>query len=162
MMKRSFLPVFCFFLSLVQYTVLYLVQLMVKHGAEQTVRAAIVVIHDDPQYYGGAPVGQVSGKRKSEIERAAKYMLGGTEGEIRVLLNSSYSRDEMVTLKLELDYPCIIPFGRWTVCDSAPMAANANVHGFDDAARVWGQGGQYIRLVHATASLPNQGADYSY
>ena len=153
----AFVPAFCFFLALAQFAMLYVVQLMVKHAAEQTARAAIVVIHDDPQYYGGAPVGQVSGKRKTEIERAAKYILGGTDGEIRVLLNSSYSRDEMVTVRVELDFPCSIPFGRWAVCNTAPPN-----YGLDDAHRVWGVGGREIRPLHATASLPNQGADYSY
>lgn len=158
----AFLPVFCFFLSLVQFALLYVVQVMVKHGAEQTVRAAIVVIHDDPQYYDGVPVGLVSGKRKTEIERAANYMLGGTDGVIRVKLNSSYSRDEMVTLRLELDFPCTVPFGRWVVCDYSAMTGNESVIGFHDAPRIWRKGGQEIRLVHSTASLPNQGADYSY
>jgi hypothetical protein len=154
----AFLPLFCFFLALVQFMVLVMANIMTKHAAELTARAAIVVIHDDPQYYGGAGVGQVTGKRKQDIQAAAEYLTkkrwGGT---VNVKMKGSYTRDEMVEVTLEYDFPCQIPFGRWAACSGQAGSASD----FTGPNSAWGEG-QDIRKLTGTAALPNQGADYIY
>ena len=148
----TFLPMFCFFLCLVQFCFLNIASFMVKHAAEMTARAAIVVIPDDPKEYGGVPVGQVQGKRKDEIERAAWTILAplkGTKNDLSIDMKSSYTRDEMVEVKITFDYVCGIPFGKFIVCDG-------------DYGNRWN--GLIVDKYKLTgqASLPNQGADYTY
>lgn len=45
---------------MVQLLWLVLAQLIVQHAAYRAARSAVVLLDDDPQYYGGAPRGQVS------------------------------------------------------------------------------------------------------
>lgn len=170
----AFLPMFCFFLCLVQFMMLQVGSILVKHAAEVTARAAVVVLHDDPQYYGGVPVGSVTGKRKQDIEKAANMVLaplyvepGATidaiakpgdpsGGLLTVKMNGSYGRDEMVEVKLEFYYPCAVPFGRYIACvDTIPQGSIGE-------ASMWKNGVAEHRLLTGTASLPNQGADYTY
>jgi hypothetical protein len=154
----AFLPLFCFFLALVQFMVLVMANIMTKHATELTARAAIVVIHDDPQYYGGAAVGQVTGKRKEDIQTAAEYLTKKRwGGEVKVNMKSSYTRDEMVEVKLEYDFPCQIPFGRWVAC-SGQAGSSSDWTGPHSA---WAEG-KDIRKLTGTAALPNQGAEYIY
>lgn len=155
----AFLPVFCFFLALVQFSLLELINMMVKHTAEQTVRAAIVIIHDDPQYYGGVAVGSVTGQRKDDIQKAAEMIIGKS-GEVTINMESSYGRDDMVTVEVELNYECTVPFGRLLVCGGGTTDATG-VYSEDDGTK-WGKGGKEYRMLSARASLPNQGADYEY
>lgn len=50
----AFMPLFTLFLGIVQYTLLAGAQLVVQHAAVAGVRAASVVLDDDPAHYGGA------------------------------------------------------------------------------------------------------------
>jgi len=155
----AFLPVFCFFLALVQFSLLELINMMLKHTAEQTVRAAIVIIHDDPQYYGGAAMGSVTGQRREDIQKAAEAIIGKS-GEVTINMESSYGRDDMVTVEVELNYECTVPFGRLLVCGGGATNATG-VYAENDGTK-WGKGGKEYRMLRAQASLPNQGADYEY
>ena len=55
----SFLPMFIFFLGVVQLALIYAAKVEVQHAANTAARAAIVVLDEDPQYYGGAPRMQI-------------------------------------------------------------------------------------------------------
>lgn len=139
----AFLPVFFFFLSLVQYIFLEGANLIVKHAASTAARAAIVVVHDDPAHYGGVETGSVSGKRKEEIERAARIPLAtmGVRPEaVKIELAETYARDAAITVKLEYRYHCQVPWGRSVVCD---FFTNE-------------------RTLKAEATLPNQGVAWRY
>lgn len=147
----AFLPMFCFFLCLVQFAFLEMGSIVVKHAAEMTARAAIVVIPDDPKYYGSQP-GQVSGKRKQDIEAAAQAILAplGGDRQVTVELKGSYGRDELVEVKLSYDFPCRVPFGKFVLCSGTSEALGWSNHHVEH------------RTLTGIAALPNQGADYVY
>lgn len=158
----AFLPLFCFFLALVQFMVLVMANIMTKHATELTARAAIVVIPDDPQYYGGAQVGSFSGKRKQDIQAAAEYLTKKRwGGEVTVKINGQtsgqFTRDQALEVSLDYDFPCQIPFGRWVAC-SGQASSGGDITGPHSA---WADG-QDIRKLTGKATLPNQGADYIY
>ncbi len=116
----AFLPIFFFFLGLVQLAFVQTANLVVKHAATKAVRAAAVVLPDDPQYYGGVPVGSFSGQRQSDIARAAQIplaTLGVAEAAAaKVTVDTPYSRNALLTAKVELQYRCKVPWGRFVVC----------------------------------------------
>jgi hypothetical protein len=139
----AFLPVFFFFLSLVQLIFVQTANLVTKHAAAKAVRAAVVVLADDPQYYGGVPVGQLAGQRKSDIEHAAQIPLA-TMGLLeaataQITVDGGYSRNAMLTAKIEYQYHCKVPWGRFVIC-----------------------GLSNFKKINAEASMTAQGADYAY
>jgi hypothetical protein len=139
----AFLPVFFFFLGLVQLAFVQVANLVVKHAATKAVRAAVVVLPDDPQYYGGVPVGQFSGQRQSDIERAAQIPLA-TLGLLeamtaKVSMNTPYSRNALLTAQVDYQYHCKVPWGRFVIC-----------------------GVSNFKKINAEASMTAQGADYAY
>ncbi len=52
----AFLPIFMLFLACLQMGMLYTGELMVQHSANAAVRAAAVILPDDPAHYSGARV----------------------------------------------------------------------------------------------------------
>ncbi len=116
----AFLPIFFFFLGLVQLAFVQTANLIVKHAATKAVRAAAVVLPDDPQYYGGVPVGSFTGQRQSDIERAAQIPLA-TLG----LLEAATARSPWTPLtaatpcsppRSSTSTNCRVPWGRFVVC----------------------------------------------
>lgn len=139
----AFLPVFFFFLSLVQFTFLQGANLVVKHAATTAVRAAIVVLHDDPSHYDDVPTGRATGKRREDIERAARIplaVLGVRPDALKLEMAESFERDAQVTVKLEYRYRCQVPWGRSVVCS---FLTNE-------------------RTLRAEATMPNQGVAWRY
>jgi len=139
----AFLPVFFFFLSLVQLIFLQTASLIVHHAAAKAVRAAVVVLPDDAAYYGDVPVGSFTGQRKTDIERAAKIPLA-TMGLLeaaasKVTIEGAYSRNVMLKAKVEYYYHCKVPAGRFLLC-----------------------GLTNFKKITAEASMTNQGAQYDY
>lgn len=55
----AFLPLFTLFLGMVQWALMGAADLVVQHAASRAVRAAVVVIDDDPERYDGASRRQV-------------------------------------------------------------------------------------------------------
>lgn len=146
----AFMPLFVFFLALVQLGYVEAANLVTKHAAVTAARAAIVVLPDDPKEYGGEPEEKASGKRLSDIQLAAKLplMALATSPDVEVRFPSSaggsdsrvaFNRDERVRVQVEFHYPCRVPIGKTIVC------------GF------FGN-----KKLMAEAALPNQGADYAY
>ncbi|MCC6555558.1 MAG: hypothetical protein IT372_21565 [Polyangiaceae bacterium] len=135
-----FFPIFTMFLSLVQFSFLQTASVIMQQSAQKAVRVAAVVIHDNPALYGVAQ-GSVAGKRREMIEDAAKLPLAalGNPSSATVTLNNGYGRDEMINLRVDYTYLCRVPLGRFVVC---------------------GAGG--TKALWATASFPNQGADFIY
>ena len=137
-----FLPLFMCFLALVQLIFVQTASLVTNHAAMTAVRAAVVVIHDDPAAYGGVAEGSVSGARLTDIQRAAEIPLAalGPEGQgVTVDVGGSYGRNEKVTVTVTYDYKCRVPGGALIVC-----------------------GPDGIKTLAAVASMPNQGAEYRY
>jgi len=116
----AFLPIFFFFLGLVQLAFVQTANLIVKHAATKAARAAAVVLPDDPQYYGGVPVGSFSGQRQTDIEHAAQIplaTLGLLEASTaQVTVDTAYSRNALLTAKVTYQYHCKVPWGLFAVC----------------------------------------------
>ncbi|MFO0677802.1 MAG: TadE family protein [Polyangiaceae bacterium] len=147
----AFMPLFVFFMALVQFGFVQTANLVVKHSAVTGARAASVVLPDDPAFYGGAPLNRAEGKRFEEIERAVKMPLvalepapapkvtfpstpGGTDSKV------SFTPSETVRVRVEYDYRCFVPIGRQLVC-----------------GLVSGK-----KKLLAEAALPNHGASFTY
>jgi hypothetical protein len=139
----AFLPVFFFFLSLVQLIFLQTASLITHHAATKAVRAAAVVLPDDPSYYNGVPVGSFTGQRKSDIEKAAQIPLA-TMGLLeaaaaKVTIEGTYARNVPLTAKVEYQYHCKVPWGRFLIC-----------------------GLTNFKKIKAEATMVSQGALYEY
>ncbi len=137
-----FLPIFFFFLGLVQLIYVEIADIIVKHSAALTVRSAIVVLSDDPDDYGGVPQGSYAGKRKEDIETAARIPLStltSDKSKVDVKLNGSkFQRNDPVTVTVTLDYTCRVPGGSLIVC------------------------GGSSKKLQGEATLPNQGVEFEY
>ncbi len=74
-----FLPVFTFFLCLLQLALLFTVRLVSEHAALTAARAAAVIIADEKKRYGNEPPNQlkVGGKREKAIKSAVYLTLAG-------------------------------------------------------------------------------------
>ena len=148
----AFFPVFTMFLGLVQLADLHQANIIVNHSAQMATRAAAVILHDDPQFYGNdtSSIGKASGQRKDDIEHAAMLGLlssrsisefkvsypstpGGTDNK------DSYSRDDLVRVKVEATFQCRVPFVNKLVC-----------------------GSKSLRSIKSEAGFPNQGMGYTY
>jgi hypothetical protein len=134
----AFMPIFAFFLGLVQLVFIQTASLVVNHAAHVAVRAAVVVIPDKDL---GAP-GSASGAKKAAIERAARVplsTLGLTDSDVDIKLDkASYKTTQTVTVTVAVDYTCRVPLGGLMACGGAKTTLTAE------------------------ASMANQGADYVY
>jgi hypothetical protein len=136
----AFMPLFIFFLSLIQFIFVCTASVVTHYSAIKAVRAAIVVLPDDPMFYGGQAPGQASGARMDAILQAASVpfrTLGNSAPKLT--MNASYGRDDLVTVKVDYPYVCKVPGGRWIAC-----------------------GANSIKTIHSEASLPNNGAEFRY
>ncbi len=146
-----FMPMFVMFMSLVQFAFVQTANLVTKHAAVQAARAAIVVLPDDPAFYGNVAVNKVAGDRKAVIEAAARGRLlavsmvpdftikfpstpGGDDDK------SQFQQDDIVRVKLTFNYPCKIPIGNRFVCSMLGQK----------------------KALKAEAALPLQGAGWEY
>lgn len=147
----AFLPLFVMFMCLLQMAGVHMGKLDALHAAQTGVRAAIVVIPDDPAQYGNVEVGRIEGKRRDAIVKAASLPLAAVRSiaGIKVTFPSSaggsddltqVSRGDLVRVKVSVIYKCTIPIAKYFVCD--PISTT--------------------RKLSGEAALPNQGADYSY
>jgi len=76
-----FLPLFILFLGAVQLALIQAADIQVAHAANTAARAAIVVLDDDPMYYGGAPRMRVTGSAGGfSIGGAIRGAIGGALG----------------------------------------------------------------------------------
>jgi hypothetical protein len=141
----AFLPLFVFFLSLCQLAYVQAAHVVVQHAAVMATRGAAVVLPDDPAFYDGEAVGTASGKRLDDIRRAAEIPLkaavtGAPDFEITFPNGESVDRNGLVSVQVELDYPCKVPIGALIVC--SPSNGRKKLTGI--------------------SAFPNQGAGYEY
>jgi len=146
-----FMPLFVMFMSLVQFAFVQTANLVTKHAAVQAARAAIVVLPDDPNFYGNVPVNKVAGDRKTIIEAAARGRLlaVSTMPDFKIQFPSTpggdddktqFQQDDVVRVKLTFNYPCKIPIGNRFVCTLLGSK----------------------KALKAEAALPLQGAGFEY
>lgn len=147
----AFLPLFSFFLCLVQLAMLQTANLIVKHAAVVATRAAVVILPDDPNRYGGATINRAEGTRREKIVQAATIPLSTLEdfpfpdvrfpteengGDDRV----AFGKDDLVRVQVSQFYRCRVPLARTIVC--GPLLG--------------------VKRLRGEASLPLQGASYGY
>jgi hypothetical protein len=76
----AFIPLFFLFLGMVQMALLYGASLVVQRSANVAVRAAMVVMDDDPRFYDGAPrrdlQSATDGGTSSFVQRATSLLAG--------------------------------------------------------------------------------------
>lgn len=89
--------------------------ILAKHAAIAAARAAAVVGPDDPKYYGGQAVNDLSGgARLAEVRKAAQLALWSkkqfqTSG-FTLNVNVPGGKFAMVSVKLNVDYQCYVPY----------------------------------------------------
>lgn len=146
----AFLPVFTMFLGLVQLADLHQANIIVGHSAILAVRSAVVILHDDPQYYENAEIGKPTGKRLDDIKRAAMIPLLAsrslTEFKVNLPANaggndtkSQFTPDELVRVKVQARFHCRVPLVSKMMC-----------------------GAKSTKTISAEAALPNHGSTYQY
>jgi hypothetical protein len=139
----AFMPLFTFFLCMVQISFLRVVSMVNKHAAVVAARAASVILPDDPAAYGGEAVGSANGARKEAITRAAKAALSAVtpsaEPKVTFPAGASFGHDGLVQVKVEYEYACRVPLAAEIAC------------GLDRKV-----------TFTADASMPIQGALYEY
>jgi Flp pilus assembly protein TadG len=161
-----FLPFLMVILCMIQLALIYTGKLVTQRAANAAVRAAVVILDDDPAYYGGAPRNLATGARAEAIRQAAAIPLSALSahagtveravglGPAGLPASFGYARgvtqvsfpngaavgdDSDVTVRVTFPFRCGVPLGRLILC------------GADERLR-----------LRAEATLPNQGADYAY
>jgi hypothetical protein len=119
----AFLPLFVFFMCIVELAFLHVANLVTKHSAYVAARSAAVILPDDPSYYGD-PVGSPSGQRLSDIESAAKIPLSAVSSsapEAKVTFvgreGSTFAEHDMVRVRVTYEYPCGVPIANRILCN---------------------------------------------
>jgi Flp pilus assembly protein TadG len=86
----AFVPVWVFFLCVVQLAFITHANLMVKHSADSAARSAVVVLPDDPNEYGGEPEMSVGRNRVTASD------IGRLLGRVGSVLRDKPSSDSIV------------------------------------------------------------------
>lgn len=171
----AFLPVFLFFLCMIQLSLLFSAKLMVEHASVQAARAAAVVFGDDPKTYGesDADVNVMTKKRRDVVRRAtvlslAPLILNHSLVSLNVLYpefdepgGKDQPRDtrlspmtlegtQMLRVRVEAEIVCKIALADAIVCGGF---AN-DLRGLVGFSR--------IATVRAESIFPYQGASYVY
>lgn len=147
----AFLPVIFFFLASWQLMELCAGDLMVKRAASAAVRAAVVVLPDDPRFYGGVPVNSFAGGRKRDIELAAAMILAVSphfSDDFSVTLSNA-SGNQPLTATVRAPFHC---FAGWVslVCGGASRTLEAS-------ARHVYQGASFDYALKGAAPAPVNG-----
>jgi hypothetical protein len=180
----AFLPVFTFFLCLLQLGLLFAVRLVVEHAATNAARAAAVIIGDDPKRYGGEALNKVekrNGNRRYGAIRdavtlsVAPFILDGTidsvdvdfppadQPEARVSSRGPYTYTPMnmttvskVRVRVIVSANCKIGLANFFTCMSwlEQQAYNRGVP--------FPPGYYPKKTITAEGMYPYQGASYAY
>lgn len=125
--------------SALQLVELWTGEMVMKRAASAAVRAAAVVLPDDPRFYDDVPANRFEGARKHAIELAAAL----------VLVPSPQFRE---LVSVELDVPA----------DGSLLTANVRARFACSLGVVGVVCGGSEKLLSARASFPYQGARYRY
>lgn len=138
----AFAPVMLFFLSTWQLIELFTADLVVRRAANAAVRAAVVVLPDDPNALGrDSGINTFSGLRREYVQRAAELVLMAApniEDGASVQLSGTFSEHNPVTAEVTARFRCTASWVNF-VC-----------------------GGQPTRTLTARSTHAYQGARYSY
>jgi hypothetical protein len=173
----AFLPVYTFFLCVIQLGLLFTVRLVTEHAAINAARAAAVVIGDEPKRYDNeAPnVLAPDGKRDKAVRSAALLTLtplifNGVVQSVKVYYPPSDQPDgkpqtgtlrysamtessvEKVRVRVEVEAACRIALAAQIAC-SGSLFSNVSQQLLFFLP---------TRMVRAEAIFPYQGASYEY
>jgi len=159
-------PFLIFVLCAIQSALLEFANLATIRAASAAARSAVVVLDDDPRFYQGEArnSAQPGGARMDAIRRAASNVLAALPGaspasmatQLKITFPSSgsgrerasFGPDDMVTVRVGYLFPCIVPAARQIMCRGGTIEGATAQPGFS--------------LMQVDATLPNQGARYSY
>jgi len=97
----AFVPLWTFFLCVVQLAFITQANLMVKHSADAAARSAVVVLPDDPNEYGGEPKMSVSRNSvtASDIAAALGRIASGVGNSASTRsVTAAFSQEELANL----------------------------------------------------------------
>lgn len=138
----AFLPVMYFFLATWQLIELFTADLIVRRAANAAVRAAAVVLPDDPNSFGrDANIHKYAGLRRDYVQLAAELVLmaaGNIEDNVTVEVTGNFSGHSPITAEVTARFRCT---AGWVniVC-----------------------GGQPTRTLTQSSTYVYQGASFSY
>jgi hypothetical protein len=142
----AFMPTFFFFMCTFQMSELYAGRLATDHAAAAAVRAAAVVLPDDPKFYGGEPINTPGEKRTNAVRIAA----------IRAMAPLVYDQNiEDVKVDLGAGTTAIAPNAPITVTVTATFKCKVAL-----TQLVVCSGGR--RTLVSKGTLPNQAARFTY
>jgi hypothetical protein len=122
----AFLPVMYFFLATWQLIELFVADLIVRRAANAAVRAAVVVLPDDPNAFGrDGNIHQYAGLRQQYVQTAAELILqaaGNIEDNVSVQLSGQFREHEPITAEVRANFRCT---ASWVniVCGGQPTRA---------------------------------------
>jgi Flp pilus assembly protein TadG len=137
----AYLPIMFFFMATWQLVEMCAAHLVLQRAASAAGRAAIVVLPDDPAYYGDVPKDTFDGKRKEDVKLAAALILAANPhfGDFDVDVNPKKpSGSAPLSVTVKANFYC---FAGW-------------------ASLVCGPGGS--RQLTAKSTYAYQGASYNY
>jgi hypothetical protein len=164
----AFLPVFVFFLCLLQLALLFSAKLMVEHAATEGARAAAVVFPDEPGPYNEPQPGTntLSAPRERTVRSAvlialAPLILDDTVASVAVFYPpadqpgaetqkagtpiKARTGNGMIRVRVEAQVVCKIAFANMIACEKSGVSSTLRV-----------------RHVPAESPYPYQGASYAY
>lgn len=180
----AFIPVWVFFLSIVQLALIATASLIVQHAADSAARAAVVVFPDDPRKYQGtdemldavrkaalapltpvAPTGLGAG---STIAGAIDTVSPASSLYSEAALSLSFPapkdgpKGKELRVRVTYAYACRVPIARRILCSGLLERAMPSSLGADFGflARQ-SPGSRFLRLEHE-ATLLIHGAAYDY
>lgn len=173
----AFLPVYTFFLCVIQIGLLFTVRLITEHAATNAARAAAVVIGDEPKRYDGEAVHKLTpnGKRDKAVRAAAlltltPLILNGVVQNVKVYYpppdqpvgkpqTGAFTYTAMhdssiqkVRVRVEVEAACRIALAAQIAC-SGSLFSNVSQQLLFFLP---------TRRVRAEAIFPYQGASYEY
>lgn len=169
----AFMPVFVFFLCLLQLSLLYASKLIVEHAAVQGARAAAVVFGDQPEPYGeqDSDKNTLTPKRRQAVRDAvlitlAPQILDASLASVEVAFPTAPGGPDqpvgaqlppmtddgagIVRVRVEADVACRIAIANAIACTALK----------NDARAVFSLG--RVMAMHSEAVFPYQGARYVY
>jgi Flp pilus assembly protein TadG len=106
----AFLPVMYLFLCTWQLIELFTTDLIVRRAANAAVRAAVVVLPDDPNAFGrDTGINTYTGLRREYVQRAAELVLmaaGNIEDNVEVQVSGTFSEHNPVTAEVRARFRC--------------------------------------------------------
>jgi Flp pilus assembly protein TadG len=135
-------PVLYTFFMTWQLIEFFAADLIVQRAANAAVRAAAVVLPDDPNAFGrDSDLHKYAGVRREYVQRAAELVLmaaGNIEDNVTVDLSGTFSEHNPITAEVRVNFRCAASWAN-AVC-----------------------GGRATRTIAARSTYPYQGARFSY